>query len=152
MKKNGETIVTNRKAHHDYLVQEETVAGMVLQGTEVKSCREGRVKLDNAYVHIDGSHAVLVGCEIAEYENAGYAGHMASRNRRLLLTKKQMRQWAETTEMKGYTVVPLKMFFSDKGYVKLRIGLGRGKKLYDKRDSIKRRDLDRQAQRELAQN
>lgn len=139
-------ITTNRKAFYEYTVLDKLEAGLVLQGTEVKSARDNKVDLKGGYVSIADGEAFLKDCHIAEYEMGSYNNHEPLRSRKLLLHKREIRKLAADVKEKGLTIVPLSMYFSN-GKIKLEIGLARGKKLHDKRESLKEKD----AQRNLAQ-
>jgi SsrA-binding protein len=138
-------IAQNRKATHDYFIEDRFEAGLVLQGSEIKSIRAGRVALKEAYVLVERGQAFLHNAHIAAYDPAARQGHDPLRVRKLLLHKKQIVKIAEYIQQKGYTVVPLKMYLS-KGRAKLEIALARGKKNYDKRDAI----AERESQRDIA--
>lgn len=148
-RKNGETICTNRKARYDYEIMEELEAGIVLTGSEVKACRHKSMSLSTAYIHVDEKEAILIGAEISTWEKAGQASHGVTRNRKLLLKKKEIDLLRSKAERKGLTVIPLKSYFNKKGLVKVKIALAKGKKLYDKREMTKKKESLLQAQREL---
>jgi SsrA-binding protein len=137
---------TNRKAHHDYDILETHEAGIVLQGSEIKSVRENRVSLGEAYVRAEHGELWLVGAHIARYEAASYMGHEPTRSRKLLMHRKEIRLLLGKLAEKGLTLVPLRMYIKGRT-AKLEIGLGRGKKLYDKRETIMRRDEERAMER-----
>jgi SsrA-binding protein len=141
-------VATNRKAHHDYEILETFEAGIALLGSEIKSVRENRVSLGEAYVRADGGELWLVGAHIARYEAASYMSHEPTRSRKLLMHRKEIRILMGKLAEKGLTLVPLRMYIKERT-AKLEIGLGRGKKLYDKRESIKRREDDREIERTL---
>jgi SsrA-binding protein len=141
-------VATNRKAYHDYTILETFEAGIVLLGSEIKSVRDNRVSLGEAYVRADGGELWLVGAHIARYEAASYMGHEPTRSRKLLMHHKQIRLLMEKLAEKGLTLVPLRMYIKERT-AKLEIGLGRGKKLYDKRETIMRRESDREIERTL---
>lgn len=143
MKINGETIFNNKRARYDFEIEDELEVGLSLTGSEVKSCRLGKASLDGAYVYIAEDHAALVSATINEYEHQGYSGHEIQRNRKILMHKQEMIKWSEKAERKGYTIVPIKLYFNYSGKIKLLIGLGKGKKLYDKRQTIKEREAKR---------
>lgn len=150
MAEQGEkTVATNRRARHDYHIDETLEAGLVLTGTEIKSVRAGRISLQESYVAIDGGEAWLEGAHVAEYEHAGYAGHDPLRRRKLLLHKKEIRELAQRVRLKGATLVPLRVYLKN-GRAKLEVALARGKKLHDKRQAIRDRDTRREVARELA--
>ena len=138
-------LASNRKARHAYHVLERETAGVELLGTEVKAVREGRINLKEAYVAVVGGEAFLVGCHIGAYENAGYASHDPVRRRRLLLHKRQIERLAGKIREKGLTIVPLEVFL-DGSWIKVEIALVRGKQLHDKRETLRRRTLDREAE------
>ncbi len=139
-------VAKNRKAHFEYFIQESFEAGIALKGSEIKSIRGGQVSIQEAYVQIDGQQAWLVNAHIASYQAGSYSDHDPKRQRRLLLHKKEIRQlWAEVRQ-KGVTIIPVKMYLKN-GKAKLEIAVAKGKKLYDKRQEIAKkdqvRDLDR---------
>jgi SsrA-binding protein len=137
------TIADNRKAFHDYHLLETFEAGIVLLGTEVKAIREGRVNLRDSFARIDKGEVYLCNVHISPYSHTGYAGHEALRQRKLLLHRDEIRKLVGRTVEKGMTLVPVRMYFKD-GRVKVAIGLAKGKKEYDKRETIKRRETDRE--------
>jgi SsrA-binding protein len=139
---------TNRKAYHDYEILETLEAGLSLSGSEIKSVRDSRVSLNEAYVRPDGGELWLVGAHIARYDPASYMGHDPTRRRRLLVHRKEINRLLSKLAEKGLTLVPLKMYIKERT-AKLEIGLGRGKKLYDKRETITRRENDREMARTL---
>ena len=141
-----ETIALNRRARHDYAIEETLEAGIVLTGTEIKSVRAHTVNIAEAYVRIEHGEAWLVGAHFADYENAGYAGHDPRRTRKLLLHRKEIERIAQALAEKGLSLVPLRLYFKA-GRAKIELGLGRGKTLYDKRRSIAERDARRDADR-----
>jgi SsrA-binding protein len=141
-------LATNRKAYHNYEILETLEAGMVLAGSEIKSVRASRVSLGEAYVRPENGELWLVNAHIARYDAASYMGHDPVRRRKLLVHRKQMRILAGKVAEKGLTLVPLKVYLKERT-AKLEIGLGRGKKLYDKRETITRRDSDREIERTL---
>ena len=138
-----ENIAENRKAFHDYHVLDTWEAGMVLLGTEVKSIREGRVNLRDSYARIEKGEVWLYNVNISSYSHRGYADHEPLRQRKLLMHRDEIRKLVGKTTEKGMTLVPLRMYFS-KGRVKVAIGLAKGKKDYDKRETIKRRETERE--------
>ena len=141
-------VAQNRKASHEYFLEDRFEAGLVLQGSEIKSIRAGQVSLKEAYVQVEGGQAFLLSAHIAVYDPAARQNHNPVRARKLLLHKKEIAELAEKTRQKGYTLVPLKMYLS-KGRAKLEIALARGKKIYDKRDAIAERDSQRDIARAL---
>ena len=140
----------NRKAFHEFHVLERFEAGIVLIGSEVKSLREGKVNFADSYCRLFGSEAFLVGCHISEYKNARNFGHEAARRRKLLLHRRELGKIAKAVEIKGQTLVPLKIYFNARGLAKLQIGVCKGKKLHDKRQDAKKRDTEREIRSEMA--
>ncbi|MFV0421171.1 SsrA-binding protein SmpB [Oleidesulfovibrio sp.] len=144
----GPIIAQNKKARHLYELLEFFEAGIVLVGTEVKSLRAGQVSFTDSYVHISNGEAWLLGTHIAPYANAGYVQHDPDRDRKLLLNAREIHTLRSRIEQKGLTIVPVKMYFKN-SRVKVEIAVGRGKKLHDKRQDIKQRDVDRETRREI---
>ena len=144
------TVATNRKAFHEYHILETHEAGIQLMGSEVKSIREGNVSLKESYVLIRKGEAWLKGAHIASYSHTGTEGHEFIRDRKLLLHKKEISRIGSKLAEKGLTAVPTKLYFKG-GLIKLEVGLAKGKKLHDKRDSKKKRDVERDIQRALSQ-
>ena len=142
------TVATNRKAYHNYHIQESIEAGMVLTGTEIKSIRAGRVSLGDAYVKPEGGELWLLNAHIARYEAGSYMSHTPTRPRKLLLHHKEIDNLSSQVLEKGFTLVPLKLYTKG-GIAKVEIALARGKKLYDKRESIARRETEREIGRAL---
>jgi SsrA-binding protein len=139
-----ETVVAdNRKAGHDYHLLEQFEAGLVLTGTEVKAAREGRVNLRESYCRLEAGEAYLLGAHIGQYSHGGYASHDPVRPRKLLLHHDELNKLLGKTTERGLTIVPLRMYFK-KGRLKLLIALAKGKKLYDKRETIRRREAERE--------
>ena len=141
------TVALNRRARHDYDVEETVEAGLVLTGSEIKSIRAGRANLAEAYARIEHGEAWHIGAHIAPYEQANRFNHEPTRTRKLLLHRRQIAELLRKTQTKGYTLVPLRLYIRD-GLAKLEIGLGRGRKAYDKRRVIAERDARRQLERE----
>lgn len=142
-------VTTNRKARHDYHIEETMEAGMVLTGSEVKSLREGRVNMSDAYCSIDRGEMVLHNCHISPYSHGSeFTNHEPLRDRKLLLHRREIEKWRKASEQKGYTIVPLKIYFKG-GYAKVEIGLAKGKKLYDKRADIAEQETKRRLERVL---
>ena len=142
------TVVTNRKAYHNYLIQDSVEAGIVLTGTEIKSIRAGRVSLGDAYVRPDAGELWLLNAHIARYEAGSYLSHEPTRPRKLLLHRKQIDNLTSKVLEKGLTLVPLKLYIKD-SIAKVEVALAKGKKLYDKRESIVRRETEREIGRAL---
>jgi len=137
-------IVDNRKAHFHYEILERLEAGLVLLGSEVKALREGKANLGDGFVQFSGNEAFLQSVHISPYGHGGYANHSPLRPRKILLHTRELQRLRGKTSEKGLTVIPLKLYFKD-GRAKCEIGLARGKKTHDKRESIKTRELDREA-------
>ncbi|HEX8733472.1 MAG TPA: SsrA-binding protein SmpB [Ktedonobacterales bacterium] len=144
------TISVNRQAYHDYFVDETIEAGLALTGTEVKSIRAGHVNLRGAFARVKNGEVWLEGMHIAEYEHGTYLNHDPLRPRKLLLHRREINRLFTKTQTKGQTLVPLRLYFSG-NRVKVEIGLCRGKKLYDKRESIRERESQREMARALKQ-
>ena len=141
-------VAANRKAFHEYHVLEKFEAGIQLKGSEVKSIREGKASLKQAYILIRKGEAWLRGSHIASYSHTGFEGHEPVRDRKLLLHKREIHKVNSKLAEKGLTAVPTKLYFKG-GFIKLEFGLAKGKKLYDKRDTKKKRDVERDIQRAL---
>ncbi len=139
--------MNNRQAYFNYLIDDKYEAGMVLMGTEVKSIREGKLSFNDAFCLFDNGELWLRGLYIAEYSLGTANNHLAVHDRKLLLNRKELKKLEVKMKEKGFTIVPLKVFFNDKNYVKVEIGLARGKKLHDKRESIKQKDVEREMKR-----
>ncbi len=139
--------IKNRPATFEYAIEDRITAGIMLTGSEIKSIRNGKVSFNDSYCLIQKGEVWIKSLHIAEYVNAGYAGHEPTRERKLLLNKKEIRKWEQKMKEKGYTIVPLAVFINEQGYAKVEIGLGKGKKLHDKRDTIKARDADKELKR-----
>lgn len=142
----GKLIAQNKKARHDYHILETFEAGMVLQGTEIKSIRNSRINLKDGFVRVRNGEVFLVNVHISPYEQGNIFNHDPLRTRKLLLHKRQIRQLESESKNAGITIVPLKVYIKD-GYAKVLIGLAKGKKEYDKRESIKQKDQERQIRR-----
>jgi SsrA-binding protein len=136
-------IAENRKAFHDYHILDTWEAGMVLLGTEVKSIREGRVNLRDSFARIERGEVWLYNVNISAYSHRGYADHEPLRQRKLLMHRDEIRKLIGKTTEKGMTIVPTRMYYKN-GRVKVEVGLAKGKKDYDKRETIKRREVDRE--------
>ncbi len=148
-KEDFKVISTNRKARHDYFLEDTFEAGLSLRGTEIKSIRAGQVSLKESHIEVDGSEAWLVNAHIAAYESAGQFNHEPRRRRRLLLHKREIHRLFDRVRQKGYTIVPLRLYIK-RGKAKLEIALAKGKRQYDKRKEITKRDAAREVERELA--
>ena len=141
-------IAKNRKAGFEYFLQESFEAGISLHGSEIKSVRANQVSISEAYIQIEEGEAWLVNAHIAPYEAASYLNHDPKRKRRLLLHKKEINKMWDAVRQKGVTIVPVKIYLSH-GLAKIEIAIGKGKKLYDKRENIARRDQEREAARSI---
>jgi len=138
----------NRRARHEYFILEKFEAGIVLVGTEVKSIREGKVNLKDGYAMIEGNEVYLYNCHISPYSHGNIYNHDPMRKRKLLLHRREIRKLIKSTAEKGQSIVPLKIYFKQ-GKAKVEISLAKGKKLYDKREDIKRKTVDRDIQKIL---
>ncbi|MFC1760218.1 SsrA-binding protein SmpB [Candidatus Neomarinimicrobiota bacterium] len=145
---NEKIIATNRKAYHEFFILDKFEAGIELLGSEVKSLREGSGNLKEGYVVIRDGNAVLIGVHISPYSHTGFQGHDPLRDRQLLLNKRELSKLVKKVSEKGLTLIPLRMYFKN-GWVKVEIGLAKGKHHYDKKDSIKKRDIKRETEREV---
>lgn len=139
----------NRQAYHEYFIDAKYEAGMVLLGTEVKSLREGRASFNDSYCLVHKGEIWLKSLHIAEYSHGNANNHDPLRDRKLLLEKREIKKIEGKLKEKGHTIIPLRIFFSNKGLAKIEIGLAKGKKLHDKRDSIKKKDVEREMKRFL---
>jgi len=144
------TIALNRRARHDFTIDETFEAGIVLTGTEIKSIRAGKVNLSDAYARIEHDEAWLVGAHIAPFEQANRYNHEPKRTRKLLLRRSEIDELLGRTKSKGQTIVPLRLYITAKGRAKLELALARGKQLHDRRRDIADRDARREIDRELA--
>ena len=146
-----ELIADNRKAHHDFHLLDTFEAGMALLGTEVKAMREGRANLRDSYCRLENGEAFLLGAHIGQYSHGGYASHDPTRPRKLLLHHDELRKLLGKTTEKGMTIVPLRMYFKN-GRVKVELALAKGKQLWDKRETERRRTADREAREAIARS
>jgi len=141
--------IKNRPATFEYAIEDRLKAGIVLTGSEIKSVRNGKVSFNDSYCLFEKGELWVKSLHIAEYVNAGYAGHDPTRIRKLLLTRKEIKKWSDKVKEKGYSIIPLAVFINENGIAKMEIGLGKGKKLHDKRESIRSRDVEREMKRFL---
>jgi SsrA-binding protein len=141
--------MNNRRAYFNYHIDDKYVAGIVLLGSEVKSIREGKLSFQDSFGYFDSGELWLRGLYIGEYSKGTVNNHPAVHDRKLLLSKKELKKWEARMKEKGLTIVPLRVFFNEKNLVKVEIGLARGKKLHDKRDTIKTREVTREIRRHL---
>ena len=147
-KSNGKLIANNKKAYHDYFIEEKYEAGLVLHGTEVKSLRMGKCSIKEAFIRIENGEVFIYGMHVSPYEKGNIFNKDPLRVRKLLLHKSQIQKLIGNSAEKGYTIVPLQVYFSN-GRAKIEIGLAKGKKLYDKRQDIAKKDQKREAEKEL---
>ena len=141
--------MNNRQAYFNYYIEDKYVAGIALLGTEVKSIRDGKVSFNDAFCLFDDGELWVRGLYIAEYSHGTANNHIAVHDRKLLLTKRELKKMEAKLKDKGVTIVPLRVFLNEKNLVKVEIGLAKGKKLHDKRETIKNRDADREIKRHL---
>jgi SsrA-binding protein len=142
-------VVTNRKAFHDYHIEEKLEAGLVLRGTEVKSLREGRANLQDSYATVSDGEVVLHHCHISPYTHGNLMNHDPLRPRKLLLHRKEISRLLGQTQQKGMTLIPLRIYFTARGHAKMELALARGKKQYDRRETIKEREAGREIERAM---
>lgn len=140
-------IASNKKAIFEYHIETTFEAGMVLTGTEIKSIRNGQVNLADAYCMFVNEELWVKGLHIAEYKEASYNNHSSKRDRKLLLNARELRKLRTKSKEKGYAIIPVRIYITDRGYAKLEIALARGKKLFDKRDDLKKKDDEREMSR-----
>ncbi len=142
-------VVTNRKAYHHYFIEEKFEAGIMLQGTEVKSLREGRVNLSDSYASVKDGQIFLHHCHISPYSHGNISNHEPLRTRKLLLHRKEINKLLVKTKQQGLTIIPLRIYFSNRGLAKVEIGLAKGKKQHDRRESDKVREAGREVERAM---
>jgi len=147
--KNEKAVATNRKAYHDYFIEEKFEAGIILQGTEVKSLREGRVNLQDSNASVKDSEIFLHHCHISPYSHGNIMNHQPLRTRKLLLHRKEINKLLGKTQQQGLTLIPLRIYFSKRGHAKVELGLAKGKKQHDRRESIKTREASREVERAM---
>tara|TARA_B100001167_G_C16574464_1_gene214047 strand:+ start:21 stop:476 length:456 start_codon:yes stop_codon:yes gene_type:complete len=145
-------VAKNKKAFHNFLIIDRYEAGLVLTGSEVKSLREGKMSLREAYVLVRDSEAVLIGSHISSYSSTGYKGHDPKATRKLLMKKKEILKLKQSIAQKGLTAVPLEVYFNKKGWAKIMIATAKGKRHYDKKEALKERDIRRDTDREMAKH
>jgi SsrA-binding protein len=139
--------INNKKAYYEYFFEATYTAGLVLQGTEIKSLRSGKASFNDSYCIFDRGELYVKSLHISEYAFGTYANHEPLQERKLLLNKKELKKLEGKIKEKGYSIIPLKIFINEKGFAKMDIGLGKGKKNYDKRETIKSRENDRDIKR-----
>jgi SsrA-binding protein len=142
-------VATNRKAYHDYFIEEKLEAGIMLRGTEVKSLRDGRANLQDSYASVDDGEVFLHHCHISPYSHGNIMNHDPLRPRKLLLHRKEINKLIGKTQQKGLTLIPLRIYFSKQGKAKVELALAKGKKQYDRRESIKAREAGREVERAI---
>lgn len=140
-------ISNNKKASYEYFLLEKYEAGIVLTGTEIKSIRQGKCNIEDSYINICGNTAIIIGMNIPKFDNGNINNHEEKRPRNLLLHKKEMLKISQKVKEEGLTIIPTKLYLDDRGRAKLEIALSKGKKKYDKRESIKEREVNRKIQR-----
>ncbi len=143
-------VATNRKAYHNYFIMESFEAGIALTGTEIKSVREGRISLNEAYIRPENGELYLTGAHVARYEPGSYMSHEPTRERKLLMHRKEINLLISRIQERGLTLVPIRVYLKE-GKAKLEIALAKGKKLYDKREAIARRETEREMGRAIKQ-
>ena len=141
--------IKNKRAEHEYFLMDQFTAGIVLTGTEIKSIRNGKASLTDSYCTFKGDELFVVGMHIAEYERGSFNNHDPKRDRKLLLTARELRKLKNKVQEKGFTIVPVLLFINEKGLAKLDIALARGKHYYDKRESLKTKDSRRDIEKQL---
>ena len=139
--------LTNRKAYHEYTIEEKYIAGIVLSGTEVKSLRAAKASFNDSYCFFSKGELFVKSLHISEYSFGNIHNHEPMQERKLLLHRKELRKLENKIKEKGYSIIPLKIFISQNGFAKMEIGLGKGKKIYDKRETIKSRETERDIKR-----
>jgi SsrA-binding protein len=139
--------ISNRKAYHEYFFEATYIAGMVLSGTEIKSLRSGKASFNDSYCTFHQGELFVRSLHISEYSFGTYTNHEPMQERKLLLNKRELKKLEGKIKEKGYSIIPLKIFLAESGYFKMEIGLGKGKKIYDKRETIKEREEDRNIKR-----
>ncbi len=139
--------ISNKSAFHEFFIEQRFIAGLVLSGTEVKSLRAGKASFNDAYCFFHKGELFIKSLHISEYKLGTIYNHVPTQERKLLLNKKELKKLEAKMKEKGYTIVPLRIFFTAEGWAKMEIGLGKGKKVHDKRETIKQRDTEREIRR-----
>ena len=139
--------IQNKRASFEFAFIDRYTAGIQLKGSEIKSIRDGKALINDAHCIVHNGELFVKGMHIAEYKNAGQYGHLPTADRKLLLTKNELKKLAEALKNKGLTIIPLRLFINDRGFAKLEIALAKGKKIHDKRDTIQKRDTEREIRR-----
>ncbi|MEM6765842.1 MAG: SsrA-binding protein SmpB [Bacteroidota bacterium] len=145
----NQTVISNRKASYEYHIEDRFEAGISLRGTEVKSLRAGKASLQEAFCYIKKEEVFVKNMNIAEYDKGSYNNHEPMRERKLLLRKKELKKIKKQLNEKGYTLIPLKVYFNKRNFAKMEIGLAKGKKIHDKRSDIKKKDTQRDLDRAM---
>jgi SsrA-binding protein len=148
-KSNNNITIKNKRAEHEYFLMETLTAGIVLTGTEIKSIRNGKASLADSYCSFKGNELFVIGMHIAEYDKGTYNNHDPKRDRKLLLTARELRKLKNKVQEKGLTIIPVVLYINEKGLAKLDIALARGKHYYDKRESLKTKDSKRDIEKQL---
>jgi len=146
----ADTQIKNRRAFYEFHVLEKVECGIVLLGSEIKSIREGKMTLTDAFARIQEGEVFLIGSHISEYKNASHFGHEPKRKRKLLLHRAEIRKLQRRVDEKGLTLIPLRVFFNKRGFAKVDLGICRGKQRHDKRQALKSRDSEREVRREIS--
>jgi SsrA-binding protein len=146
----GQVNINNRQARYEFHIMDTYIAGIVLRGTEIKSIRQSKVQITEAFCQFKSDGLYVINLHISAYEQASFYQHAPRSDRKLLLKKVELRKLEKATEEKGNTIIPLKLFINDRGLCKIEIAVAKGKKLHDKRDDIKERDVKREMDRDLA--
>ena len=149
MTSSARTVAINKHVSHDYTILEKFEAGLALQGSEVKSIREGRISLKESYAEVRNGEVFLVKCHVSPYEAANIFNHEPLRDRKLLLHRREIKRLAGKTQERGLTLVPTRVFVNDRGKIKAELALVRGKREYEKREALKKRDADREIRAEI---
>ncbi len=139
--------ISNKKAYYEYYIEDKFIAGLVLQGTEIKSLRAGKVSFNDSYCLFDKGELFVRSLHISEYSFGTFSNHEPLQERKLLLNKRELKKLEGKIKEKGYSIIPLRIFLSEKGFFKMEIGLAKGKKIFDKRNTIKERESDRDIKR-----
>jgi SsrA-binding protein len=142
-------VATNKNAYHNYQILETIEAGLALTGSEVKSIREGRISLKESYADFKGQELLLINCNISPYHAANVFNHEPTRPRKLLLHRRELKRLAGKVQERGLTLIPTRVYLSDRGLIKIELALARGKKTYEKRQEIKKRDVEREIRAEM---
>jgi SsrA-binding protein len=140
---NSKTVCRNRRARHEFDILDEMECGIVLKGSEVKSIRNGKISIEEAYARVQDRELWLIGCDIAEYPQANVMNHVPTRERKLLIRRRELQKFVAAAEQKGLTLIPLSVYFS-RGLVKVKLAVAKGRKLHDKREALKRKEATRE--------